>query len=265
MSEWIRKEKETISSIIDSGLIKKIREDLQRDISGKEKKNMLSLLKSLIKNGIDGKEIEEVIEVVMKIEEEAEKKMSETEDEGEEEDWERVSEEANNVIRTWKRMKKEAMTFNGIKAEEEAKIDAKEKEIKRKQQKEKEDALRAQADANKKAIEAKEKEKEDALKELRDRKEKEMADMKKKMEDELERIKGERDKFLSQIPQSTTVRQLSSVTKRYSNQSHFTISGNLITKSGESGYYHTITFGPSMTTVFHSFLSHPNSVAFSFR
>ena len=250
---------------MNSGLIKKIWEDIQRDIGAREKKNMLRVLKCVIKRGIGRKEIEQGMEIVMRIEEEGEKKASECEREEEAEEWERVSEEANNVIRTWKRMKKEAMTFNGIKAEEEAKIDAKEKEIKRKQQKEKEDALRAQADANKKAIEAKEKEKEDALKELRDRKEKEMADMKKKMEDELERIKGERDKFLSQIPQSTTVRQLSSVTKRYSNQSHFTISGNLITKSGESGYYHTITFGPSMTTVFHSFLSHPNSVAFSFR
>ena len=77
LSEWAEKRKGDISSIVNSGLIKKLWEDIERDMPAKKKKNMLRVLKSLIKKGVDGKEMEEGILIVMKIEEEAEKKGSE--------------------------------------------------------------------------------------------------------------------------------------------------------------------------------------------
>ena len=223
---------------------------------------------------MNGREIEKVISIVMALEEEAETKMNESEDKKEEEAWERVSEEANNVIRTWKRTKNEAITHKGIKAEEEAKIDAKEKEIKREQQKEKEDALRAQADTNKKAIEAKEKEKEDALKAQeevnktavqakeealgkKERELQEMTDNKKKLEEqnkqlakELAETKQARDMLISRLsqPRLQLFTDLSTVFDSYHAQSDFFVTGNSIQRKSDKGYC-TITLGPELTTV----------------
>ena len=254
--EWLQKSKGDVSSLVNTGLTKKICNDLKRDIPARDKKNMLRILKSLIKRGISGKEIEEGIVIVMMIEEEAEKKISECEREDEREEWDRVSEEANNVIRSWRKSKKEAMTYKAMKEEEEkrvkSKLEAQEKKITEEKEKEKQDALKKQADENVKAMQEREKklneqrakEKEEAVK----AKEKEMMEAQKKIEDELKQTKAERDKLKNQLPQGETFNQLSSIEVNYSDKSHFTISGNQVTKCLGNAY-RTITFGPIMTTV----------------
>ena len=209
--------------IRDSGLVKKIGSDLKRDMGACRKKNMLRVLKSLIKSGVDGKEMEESIKRVIEVEEEAEEKACSGSEEGGEEEWERVAEEANLVIRSWRKRQKEAVTYCGMKAEEEAKIEAKEKEMRE----EKEQAVNAKK------------------KEMR----REIENEKQRLEAEIAKLKAELKE--KEKPNDKIIRSLDSITLQHSHPEAIIREGNKLTRSSapNTGSLCSTVIGPPLTNV----------------
>ena len=153
---------------------------------------------------------EEGIMILMKIEEEAEKKVSECEREEEQNEWVNVSEEANSVIKSWKRLKKESVTYKAMKEEAETK--------------------------------------EKKMKEEMEEREKRLEDEKERWENEKRTLEKKLAEAQTLIPQTEKIEDFSSTSARYSNQSAFTISGNSITHNGSSRW-NTVTFGPMLRNV----------------
>ena len=242
--------------IRDSGLVKKIGSDLKRDMGACRKKNMLRVLKSLIKSGVDGKEMEESIKRVIEVEEEAEEKACSGSEEGEEEEWERVAEEANLVIRSWRKRQKEAVTYCGMKAEEEAKIEAKEKEMREEKEKAieaKERELKLENEREKaEAVHAKEREKENAIEEMR----REIENEKQNSSTEKQRLEAEIAKLKAELkekekPNDKIIRSLDSITLQHSHPEAIIREGNKLTRSSapNTGSLCSTVIGPPLTNV----------------
>ena len=164
--------------------------------------------------------------------------MVETTDEEEESNWEKLGEEANLVIRTWKRRQKQALTYISMKAAEEERIRASLEAKEQEKEKEQSESLKAQAEAHQialnKALEEKErqmkKEKEDALKELSDRKEKEKQEALKAKEKEIRAALEEEQK------RTAEPRIVENIPLHFSEPSKVSWDGHTLTHTGSSSY-----------------------------